>query len=109
MSQGAPDDLAIYLGLQGFEVESIEFLTGDDSPSGDPMKLVHVRTDRVGMCVRSAASPSPTAFSMNTSGADFVTVRSATSRPTSSCVFAASLAVGERESSGFPSLCRAFA
>src|SRR5438552_6466205 len=43
MSQGAPDDLAIYLGLQGYEVESIEFLTSDDSPSGDPMKLVHVR------------------------------------------------------------------
>ena len=43
MSQGAPYDLAIYLGLQGFEVESIEFLTGDDSPSGETIKLIHVR------------------------------------------------------------------
>jgi transposase len=42
MSQDPSDDLAVLWGLQGFAVESIEFLRGEDAPSGKAVKLVHV-------------------------------------------------------------------
>ena len=83
-SQEPPQDLAIYLGLQGFDVESMEVVSAPRLGAlGRRIKVVHFFAVLVVIPVRTAERRTGRGCSRSSSESDFATARSATSRPIS--------------------------